>query len=270
MTLLKNPSRTEHAGATKSPRPRRLVAFLFLIAVCWATLFLTAPSHIGEPVLRSTSPGNGETVKSPDDVVLTFDRPVPAGLATVRILDPDGDQVVFERPVHSAGNAEAISVPMPKQRYEGTYSVAWTLPSANLVPIGGTFTFDVNSHIPPDGVPDIETTHDTTIAAVHTAARFAAVAALVLLVGAAFFVAAIWPAGADRKSVRRLVTYSWAGLVVATLGVFVSFGPYAAWVPLRGAFDPRLLSGTFESDAGRLLLTRLYVLIPATLGLVQL
>jgi copper transport protein len=38
-------------------------------------------------------------------------------------------------------------------------------------------------------------------------------------------------------------------------------------VPLRDAFDPRLLSAAFESDAGGALLARLYVLVPATLGL---
>lgn len=270
MSMLKSRAHSTTTVQGRRPPARRLVAFVLLAGVCWVTLFTTIPSPTGEPVLRATSPGNGETVKSPDQVVLTFDRPVPAGLATVRILDPDGDQIVFERPVHPQGNPDAIAVPMPQQRYEGTYAAAWTLPSRGLEPVGGTFTFDVNSPIPPQGLPEIETTHDTTVAVIHTAARFAAVAALVLLVGATFFVAFVWPAGAERKSLRRLVTWSWAGLVAATLAVFASFGPYAAWVPLSDAFDPRLLSGTLESDAGRILLARLYVLIPAGLGLAQL
>ncbi|HVW40238.1 MAG TPA: copper resistance CopC family protein [Amycolatopsis sp.] len=241
-----------------------------MVATCWTILIATASSSPGEPVLRSTTPGNAETVKSPDQVLLTFDRPVPAGLATVRILDPYGDQIVFERPVRAAGHPDTISVPMPKKRYEGTYAVSWTLPSSGLEPISGAFTFDVSSPIEPLGVPEIETKHDPYVAVFHTAARFAAVAALVLLVGVAFLVAAIWPAGAHSRTVRRIVIGAWCGLVVATLAVLASFGPYAAWAPLSGAFDPRLLSGTVESDAGAALLTRLYVLIPATLGLAQL
>ncbi|HJQ45289.1 MAG TPA: copper resistance protein CopC [Amycolatopsis sp.] len=269
MTLLKNPERNSLVREPR-PRTRRLVAFLILVAACWATLLATAPSSTSEPVLRSASPSNTEIVKSPDQVVLTFNQRVPAGLATVRILDPDGAQVVFERPVNPQGHPDQISVPMPPQRYEGAYSVAWTLPSRSLEPIGGTYTFYVNSPIPPEALPDIQTTHDAGVAAVHTIARFAAVAALVLLVGAAFFVAVVWPGGAERKSVRRLVVGAWVGLVVATAGVLVSFGPYAAWAPLSGAFDPRLLSGGFESDIGRTLLARLSVLVPATLGLAQL
>jgi copper transport protein len=270
VTLVKErPQRTKSNG-WKEIKPRHLVALLLLVATCWVVLIATTPPQSGEPVLRSTSPGNAETVKSPDQVQLSFDRPVPSGLVTVRIIDPNGDQIIFERPVHPNGRADTVSVPMPPQRYEGTYAVAWTMPSSRLEPIGGMFTFDVNSAIAPLGLPDIETTHDASVAAIQTAFRFAAVAALVLLVGAAFFVAAIWPAGAHSRGVRRLVTGSWCGLVVATLGVFASFGPYAAWAPLSSAFDPRLLSGTFESDAGGELLTRLYVLIPATLGLAQL
>lgn len=270
MTLLKDrPQRISDSLRGTVPRGR-VVAFVLLVATCWAVLLATAPSPSGEPVLRTTSPGNAETVKSPDNVVLTFDRPVPAGLATVRIINPPGDQVVFQRPVHAGDRKDTISVPTPKKRYQGTYTVAWTLPSAGLEPLGGSFTFDVSDPIEPLGVPEIETTHDTTVSAIHTAMRFAALGAFVLLFGAVFFVAVIWPEGAHATSVRRLVKYSWFGLVLATAGVFASFGPYAAWAPLSGAFDPRLLAGTFESGAGHVLLTRLYVLIPATLGLAQL
>jgi copper transport protein len=270
MTMLKTRPRSTETSKRNSSAVSRLVAFSLLVLACWAALLGTVPSPSGNPVLRSTSPGNTETVKSPDQVLLTFDRPVPAGLATVRIINPPGDQVIFERPVNPAGRGDTISVPLPKQRYGGTYTVAWTLPSDQLEPIAGTFTFDVFQPSTPVGVPEIETRHDPVVAAFHTTARVAAVAALALLIGAVFFVAAIWPAGAQSKPVRRLIKYSWVGLVAATLGVLASFGPYAAWVPLSGAFDPRLLSATLESDTGAGLLSRLYLLVPITLGIVWL
>jgi len=270
MTVVKErPQRTKQR-VRDSLTTGRVVAFVLLVATCWAVLLATAPSPSGTPVLRSTSPGNAQSVKSPDNVLLTFDRPVPAGLATVRIISPPGEQVVFERPVHPAGDDTTISVPMPKARYGGTYAVAWTMPSTGLEPIGGAFTFDIESPTTPDGVPEIETRHDPVVATFHTIARFAALGAFALLAGAAFFVAAVSPASADSRSVRRLVKGSWWALVAATIGVFVSYGPYAAWAPLSDAFDPRLLSGTFDSGAGSALLTRLYVLVPATLALAQL
>ncbi|HVW43967.1 MAG TPA: copper resistance protein CopC [Amycolatopsis sp.] len=269
MTLLK--VRPGGAPARERRLPvGRLVALLVLVGVCWAILAGTTPSPGGNPVLRTTSPGSTELVKSPDNVVLTFDRPVPAGLATVRILDPDGSQVVFDRPVHPDGHDDMISVPMPKERHEGTYVVSWAMPSDTLEPIGGSFTFDVFSTIEPEGVPEIETTHDPVVTAVYTTFRVAALGAMVLLAGAAIFVAVAGSGAPGSRPVRRLVKCSWWVLVAATAGTLVSFGPYAAWAPLRDAFDPRLLSGTFESATGGALLARLYLLVPATLGLAQL
>ncbi|KDN19208.1 copper resistance CopC family protein [Amycolatopsis rifamycinica] len=254
------------------PRPRggagRIVALVLLVAACWGALLATTPPATGDPVLLTTSPGSTEVVKSPDAVVLTFDRPVPAELATIRILDPaDGSQVVFTRPFHVDGREDVLSVLMPKERHEGSYAVAWTVPSSRLEPVSGSFTFDVSYPIKPDGVPDIETKRDPVVAAVHLTARTLAVAAMVLLAGLAFFVAAIGPAAVRANATRRLIKIAWWLVVGGTLVALASFGPYAAWVPWREAFDPRLLAGAVESDAGGALLARLATLVPATLGL---
>ncbi|WP_370967154.1 copper resistance protein CopC [Amycolatopsis sp. cg9] len=252
-------------------RPRggagRFAALLLLVAACWGTLLATTPSATGDPVLVTTSPGNTEVVKSPDAVVLAFDRPVPAALATVRILDPGGGQVVFTRPSHPDGRDDTIAVPMPAERHEGTYAVAWTVPSSRLEPVSGSFTFDVSYPIQPDGVPEIETTRDPLVTAVHLTARTLAVAAMVLLTGLAFFAAAIGPATARARATRRVVKTTWWLLTASTLLALLSAGPYAAWVPWRNAFDPRLLTAAFESDAGGALLARLATLVPAALGL---
>ncbi|VVJ17486.1 Uncharacterised protein [Amycolatopsis camponoti] len=245
----------------------RFVALVLLVAACWGALLAVTPSATGDPVLLTTSPGSTEVVKSPDAVVLTFDRPVPAALATVRILDPDGSQVVFTRPSHPDGREDTISVPMPAERHEGTYAVAWTLPSSRLEPVSGSFTFDVSYPIQPDGVPEIETARDPVVAAVHLTARTLAVAAMVVLAGLAFFVASIGPAAALAGATRWWIKTAWWLVVGGTLVALVSFGPYAAWVPWRAGFDPRLLAGAVESDAGRALLARLATLVPATLGL---
>ncbi|EWC61103.1 Copper resistance protein CopC [Actinokineospora spheciospongiae] len=255
-------------------RPRaaagQFVALLLLVAACWGALLATTPQATGDPVLLTTSPGNTELVKSPDAVVLTFDRPVPAALATVRVLDPGGRQVVFTRPTHPDGREDAISVPMPAQRNEGTYAVAWTAPSSGLEPVSGSFTFDVSRPIQPGGIPAIETTRDPVVAAAHLAARALAVAAMVLLAGLAFFVASLGPPAVRARVTRRLIKVAWWLLVGSTLVALVSFGPYAAWVPWHDALDPRLLSAAVESTGGAALLARLATLVPATLGLVLL
>ncbi|KAA9155639.1 hypothetical protein FPZ12_029235 [Amycolatopsis acidicola] len=261
MTLVKERSRTR-----RRPVAAPLLGFLVLVGVCWAIVLAATPSPAGNPVLLTTSPGSAELVKSPDEVVLTFDRPVPAGLATVRVLDPDGSQVVFERPVHPDGREDRISVPMPKERHEGTYAIAWTMPSDRLEPISGTFTFDVFSTIEPEGVPAIETTHDTTVSVVYSTARVLSIVAMGLLAAAVFAVALTGPTRLRRRLIK---TSAWA-LGVGTVVTFLSFGPYAAWAPLRDVLDPRLFTGALESAGGGVLLARLAVLIPVALGIAQL
>lgn len=271
MTMLKNRPPRMRAGSSRRSVPgRRTFAFLLLVLSCWVTLLIALPSSSGNPVLRATSPGNTETVKSPGDVQLTFDQPVPAGLATVRIINPPGEQVIFDRPVNPPGRPDTISVPMPQTRFGGTYTVAWSLPSDQLEPLRGAFTFDVFQPSQSIGVPEIEARHDPVIAGVHTTARIVAVAAMAVLIGAAFFVVAIWPAGVRSRTVRRVIKYSWIGLVTATLAVIATFGPYTAWVPLSDAFEPGLFWETLTSEAGVGLLSRLLMLVPITVGIVAL
>lgn len=266
MKLVRDRPRARPRRARPPWTANRLVAVVLAVAACWATLLLTTPPSSGLPVLTSTSPGNGEIVKSPDDILLSFDRPVPAGLATVRMLNPSGEQVIFRRPFRPSGRADTIAVPMPKTRYAGTYTVAWTLPSSRLDPVRGTFTFDVFSPSEPAGALEVATDRDPVVAGVHSATRFAATVLLVLLVGTVFFVSAIWPGGARMRRLRRVVNRAWLGLVLATVCTLVSFGAYAAWAPAAGALDLGLLSGAFQSDVGAALLGRLYVLAVATVG----
>jgi copper transport protein len=249
---------------------RSVLGLLILVAACWGTLLAMAPAPAGDPLLMATSPAADELVKSPDELRLTFDRPVPAGLATVRMTSPGGEQVIAGRPWNPPGAADTIAVSMPPTRYAGTYSVAWSLPSSRLEPISGTFGFSVFAPTAPVGVPEIATERDPVVATVHTVFRLAATAALTLGVGVVFVLAVAWPAGAGDAGVRRLVTCAWLALLVTTLATIVTFGGYAARTSLGEAFDLTLLSATLSSDIGAGLLARLIVLVPITIGLVQL
>lgn len=264
MTVLKERTTTSAIDGNRTRTTRRLVAYVVLVAGCWLTLLAATPTPSGHPVLTSTSPGSGEVVKSPEYIQLTFDREVPAALATVRVINPPGEQVVFERPAHSAGRADTISVPMPKTRYAGTYAVTWTMPSSNLQPISGSFTFDVFSPGGKAGTPEIATEHDATVAVAYVGFGLLAVITFVLLAGTAFFVVLCWPAG--KRPTERLTRYAWCGLLLGTVGALPSMGGYLAWVPLEYAFDLALATGAAQHSAGGALLARLFVFAIVTLG----
>jgi copper transport protein len=260
------------AAVTRSRRRRTrgVVGLLLLLVTCWATLLLTVPATPDDPVLVAVSPADGETAKSPDEVRLTFDRPVPAGLATVHMTAANGQQVVEGRPYAVSGDPNTIAVPMPRTRYAGTYSVAWSVPSGTLEPVTGTSAFHVFAPTAPVAIPQLPADRDPAVVGIHTAFQVAATAAFALGAGVAFVLAAAWPAGSAHLPARRPITYAWWALVVATLGSIASFGGYAGRLPLIESLDPAVVSAAFASDVGASLLVRLLVLVPVTIGLVQL
>lgn len=269
------PAEPEAAGRRTGPGRAgalagRVLGLLVVVATCWGALLLSVPAPSGDPVLLTAAPAADEVVKSPDEVRLTFDRPVPAGLATVHMADPYGEQVVAGRPYNPPGAADVVAVPMPPTRFAGTWSVAWSLPSSRLEPIGATYTFDVSAPSKPTAVAVTATEHDPVVAALHSVARLAATTALAIGVGVTAVLVLVWPAGAQRPPVRRAIGYAWWALVVASIVTFVTFGGYAARTTLVEMADPALLRATFGSDIGAGLLARLIVLVPVTVGLVAL
>lgn len=251
------------------PRPKlrwRLAGLVVLVAACWGVLLTALPATSGDPELVSLSPGDGETVKSPDEVRITFDRPVPAELASVQMTSPAGERLVSTRPYNPSGADDAIAVPMPETRYEGIYTVIWSVPSSTLEPLIGTSTFSVYSAARFTAVPGLVVDRDPVVVTVYTVAETFATAALVLGVGTVFALGVAWPEGARRPGSRRLLRYTWVTMVLATLVSLLSFGGYAARTSLGDAFDTALLSGTLKSDIGAAHMARLLILLPLTLG----
>lgn len=263
--MRRRPGRERGAGIVRSA-----LGLLVLVTACWGSLLLAVPTATGDPVLVSAGPAAGEVVKSPNEVRLTFDRPVPAGLATVRMTTPQGQQVVEGRPQAAADDPNAVTVAMPRTRYGGTYSVAWSLPTSRLEQIGGRTAFHVVTPSRPVAVPHVPTDRDPAVASVHVGLRLVATAALALGVGLAFAIAVTWPEGARSRQLRRLLTVTISGSVVSTLGAVATFGAYAARAPLAEAFDPALVSAGLGSTIGGSLLAGLVVLVPGTIALLQL
>lgn len=258
---------------TTPPHPRfrqRVIGLVVLVAACWGVLLMMQPSPSGDPELVSLSPRDGQTVRSPDEVRIRFDRKVPAELASVQITSPAGKRIVSTRPYNPPGADDTIAVPMPETRYEGIYSVIWSVPSTTLEPMVGTSNFSVFSAQRLTAVPGLVVDRDAVVVTVYTVAGALATAALVLGVGTVFVLGVAWPEGTGRPGSRRLLRYTWATMVLATLVSLLSFGSYAARTSLADAFDPALLAGTLKSDIGAAFMARLLILLPLTLGFWQL
>ncbi|WP_027935615.1 copper resistance protein CopC [Amycolatopsis sp. ATCC 39116] len=264
MTTLARPP-----AVPRNRRAARLLPFLLLVAACWTSLLtLASPVSPEAPVLVSSAPGNGQVTR-PDDIVLTFDRPVPAGLSTIRMTDPYKRPVDPGRPVHADGRDNTLSVPVPKQKYAGTYTIAWSVPVKGTDAATGTFTFDLASRSPVQAPPALDARPGVVVTVAHAVAQFLAFAALALLAGVVLFVAVGWPAGAESTVVRRLAAWAWGGLLGGTVLSLLTFGPYAAKLPLTDILDGGLVSGVLESATGHVYLARLLVVAVAGIGIAQ-
>jgi methionine-rich copper-binding protein CopC len=255
MTLVKDRSRATVKPSARRKLRRRFAACGLLVLAVWVTMLsMAVPTSLpaDQPVLRSSTPGVGSTIR-PDSLVLTFDRPVDAGLATVRLTDPYERPLDPGRPAHVDGRPETLSVPLPRQKYAGTYAVAWFVPSG----AHGTLTFDLASRSPAWPAPELPATPTVSATTGYMVAQFGTLIALALLTGAVFRVAVT---GTRTTRVRRLVTIAWAGSVVGTFLTILTYGPYVARLSLTDVFDGSMLTGTLSSDAGATFLTRLLLL----------
>jgi copper transport protein len=108
---------------------------------------------------------------------------------------------------------------------------------------------------------------DTTVGLLYGVDRFAGFAGMVLLVGGALFVAALWPDGAGDRRARRLLAGGWITVAVATVVGFGLQAAYTAGESLSGVVDPSVVGDVFATRAGRVWLVRLVLLvIVAVLG----
>ncbi|WP_409181722.1 copper resistance D family protein [Amycolatopsis sp. VS8301801F10] len=86
----------------------------------------------------------------------------------------------------------------------------------------------------------------------YVAARCADYAGLALFVGGLFFLALLWPAGADSRRARGVLGTGWA---LGFAGTAAGLGLQGAWVAQRSPadlFDPALLGQVLDSQFGRI------------------
>jgi copper transport protein len=229
-----------------------------------AVLFAAAPAS-AHASLKSTEPVGGTALdKAPDRVVLRFSEAVQIPLGSIRVFaSPSGKQVETGAAGHEDGG-RAVTVKLPELD-DGNFIVTWRVTSADSHPIHGAFTFTVGEATGAADSALIEKllasgSGSTTVGAVYAVVRFAAFAALVLLVGGFAFVALVWPAGAALARTRRVLWAAWGLALVSTaVGIPVQ-GAYSAALPLSKVFSSTVLSGVFDERFGQVWSARLGIL----------
>jgi copper transport protein len=234
------------------------------------TLFLLggAGSVSAHSAVRETSPGEGTVLKSaPKQVTMTFTEAVGITDDSLRVLSPENRRVNAGDTEHASGRSDMVRVPLDDGLADGTYTVAWRVVSADSHPISGAFTFSIGKPSETTASVSAEPAVNPASGALYDIARYAAYAAVALLIGAATFVLVCRPPSAE--PLRGLVRAGWWVLVASTAALLLIRGPYERGTGPSTLLDPELIENTLTSRPGWALLARLALLAGAAVFLVR-
>jgi copper transport protein len=218
------------------------------IAASPAVAATAAPARFAHAALAATDPADGSVVATqPEEVSATFDEPIHMTVSSLEVYTPDGDRA--DDGDTTLANPEEIAVTLLPGLGSGTYTAVWHVISDDTHPVSGEFTFSIGSPSATH-VPALEVSPNNLVSALFTVVRWLEYLTFALLCGAVAFLIVCWPAGARRRDVIRLVTYSWAGLLVSTLLGLLIQGPYAANEGIGELFNPSLVQATLSSKLG--------------------
>ena len=253
---------------------RRLVTVGALSVIAVVIAAGPASAHA---TLLSTKPLQGSVLTaSPPRVVLQLDQPVETDLGSVRVFGPAERRVDEGGTYRPNGNSSVVAVNLAAHLPDGTYIVAWRVISADSHPVHGAFIFSVGTAAGIARATKLANTladqsGSTLVGVAYWAIRVAAFAGLLLLVGVGTMVSSVWPLGAGTRRIRRILWWSWASLLAATVFGIAIQGVYATALPIGDLAKPSLISAVLHTRFGELELLRLALLIlvvPVVLGLI--
>ncbi|MFF3865505.1 copper resistance CopC/CopD family protein [Micromonospora sp. NPDC001898] len=222
------------AANLRPPRRRlaRVGALAGLLVTVVALLLAPATPASAHAVLVSSSPAASAVVPGgPAEVVLTFSEPVRKVAGKIRVIAPDGARADRGEP---AFESTVVTVPVDPSAGRGTYLVSYRVISADSHPVSGAFTYSVGAPSTPPTDAGSDNRADPVVENGVKVAKYLGYAGLLLLVGPALVLGALWPRRLSRRGPARL---AWAGLgllVFATLAELWLQVPYTAG---GGLFD---------------------------------
>ncbi|MER5703581.1 copper resistance protein CopC [Micromonospora sp. NPDC002296] len=222
------------AANLRPPRRRlaRVGALAGLLVTVVALLLAPATPASAHAVLVSSSPAASAVVPGgPAEVVLTFSEPVRKVAGKIRVIAPDGARADRGEP---AFESTVVTVPVDPSAGRGTYLVSYRVISADSHPVSGAFTYSVGAPSTPPTDAGSDNRADPVVEHGVKVAKYLGYAGLLLLVGPALVLGALWPRRLSRRGPARL---AWTGLgllVFATLAELWLQVPYTAG---GGLFD---------------------------------
>ena len=242
---------------------RRLRRWWLLLVLIGGFLLPTvafAPAASAHATVASSDPADGARLAAaPAQVSITFDEPVGLDLGYLKAIDSNGTSLGVGLPTHPGGQGQTIALDLQTGLGDGTYIVSWRVISADSHPVEGTIRFVVGN-----GALSTAAIASTPVVAASTSVVFdivrtASYVSLVLL-GGAWLLLTVWPAGRGVPGARRVLIAGWALAVAAAIGETLVQGAYAAGTGLGSLVQVHLVADTLSTNYGRMHLLRILLL----------
>jgi copper transport protein len=234
------------------------------------TFLLFAPAASAHAMVVSSTPADGSRLHAaPRAVTLTFDENVGlTGVGYLHVTDQAGRRVDAGGAFHPAGDPAKISDHLRSGLGDGTYTASFRVVSADSHPVAGTIRFVVGTgelaHGNLSGGSDV----DPVTADAFDVARWLSYGGVALL-GGAWLLLTLWPAGRGNPRAHRIVWSGWALAIVGTVAEMFVQGPYSAGSSLSRLGDLGLFESTRHSGYGIAHAVRLLVLAVLTVVLTR-
>ena len=244
----------------RRPRRARIAALFVGVVVGLFGLFaFPAGAAQAHAALIRTSPAQGSIVTSaPSEIVITFSEVVQPVPTRITVIAPDGKRIDSGNP---RVQGDDMHIPVRTNVPGGTYLVSYRVISADSHPVGGGFTYSVGAPSP-GGAPKPVNGGDTNkvVATGVSIMQFVGFVGLILVLGPAMVLIALWPRRLDRRQPIRIV-YGGLGLIaVATIAGLYLQAPYDSGGSLTSVTGADL-SDVFDSHFGQAYLVRLALLV---------
>ena len=189
-----------------------------LLVLATSAVLAAAPAAWAHAGLSSSDPAAGSTVPTaPATVTMTFTESPDPTLSVVHVLNTSGSDV--EAGPASASGPDQLSVPLPSDLPDGTYTVSWRVVSQQDGHVtAGTFSFGVG--VAPQAPTGGSTTSSATTPApspLSVIGKFLFYAGLVLVVGAV--ATGLWAFGGHVPARRRLLAIAAAATIAGALAM---------------------------------------------------
>ncbi|WP_375496548.1 copper resistance CopC/CopD family protein [uncultured Jatrophihabitans sp.] len=241
---------------------------LILVSLIGAGLLLAAPAEAHATVVTSTPADGSRLAKAPASVTITFDESVGlGGIGYLHVTNGSGKRVDAAAATHPNGDASKVTDQLVNGLGDGTYTASFRVISADSHPVAGTIRFVVGNGALARGSISTTATNGAT-GALFDVSRWITYGGLAVL-GGAWLLLTVWPAGRDDVRARRVVWTGWGAAVAGALLELTLQGPYTAGEGPAGLRHWSLLQSTLRTDYGQLHSVRLVLLAAIALLLAR-